>query len=92
MLKLSEVLNRYTNIFHFCTSSWEIIDVFSDLTKTLTLAFLRTLFKGGFQTLRDYNLGPFNLARDLAIYTWFDERDLISKSQVCKLLLDSCSL
>ena len=44
---LSRKDNDDTTIFHFFTYSWEIIEVFSDLTKTLTLAFGRTLFKGG---------------------------------------------
>ena len=52
-------------------------DVFSDLTNTLTLAFWQTLFKEGFQTLRDYNL-----ARGLAIHTEFDDLDLTSRSHM----------
>ena len=55
------------------------MDVFSDLKETLTLAFWRTLFNGGFQTLRVYNL-----ARGLAMHTRFDDLDLISRSQVCQ--------
>ena len=35
------------NIPPFCTYSKEIFDMFSDLTKTLMLAFWGTLFKGG---------------------------------------------
>ena len=59
--------------------SGEIIDVFSDLTKTLTLAFWQTLFKGGLSNLRDYNL-----VRGLAIHTRFDDLELILRSQVCQ--------
>ena len=45
---LSKLLDiEYATIFQFCTYSREIIDVFSDLSKTLTLAFWQALFKGG---------------------------------------------
>ena len=51
----------------------------SDLTKTLTLAFGQTLFKGG--------LSSFVwlwLAQGLAVHTRFDDHDVISRSQVCQ--------
>ena len=38
--------DEYTTVFRLCTYSEEIIDVFSDLRKTFTLAFWQTLFKG----------------------------------------------
>ena len=44
---VSEVASEYTTVFHFCTHSGEIIDMFSDWTKTLMLAFWGTLFMGG---------------------------------------------
>ena len=59
--------------------------MFFNLTDTLRLALCQTLFKGGFQTLCDYNL-----AGGIAIHARFN--DLISKSEVCKLCLDSCPL
>ena len=53
--------------------------MFSDLTKTLTLAFWQTVFEGGISSLCDYNL-----VWGLAACTRLDDRDLISRSQVCQ--------
>ena len=47
IIKLSLVDKEYTFIFHFCSYSRVIIDVLSDLTKTLTFASLQTLFNWG---------------------------------------------
>ena len=66
--------------FHLVTSSREITDVFFDLAVTLTLAFFCGHCLREFsQTLSDYNLAP-----GLAIYTRFDDLDLISRSQICQ--------
>ena len=54
--------------------------MFSDLTKTLSLAFWQTLFKGGLSNL----CMTMTFARGLAIYTRFDDLDLIARSQVCQ--------
>ena len=51
--------------------------MFSDLTKSLSLAFRRHCLKEAFQTLCDYNL-----ARGLAIHTEFDDLDLTSRSHM----------
>ena len=64
---------------HFCTYSRELIDMFSDLTKTLSWLFGGRCLRRVFQTLRDYDL-----AQDPAIRTRFDDLDLISRSQVCQ--------
>ena len=43
---LSKLLDiEYATIFQFCTYSREIINMFSNLTKTLMLAFWQTVFK-----------------------------------------------
>ena len=39
IVKKVRVDKDFTTIFHFCTFSREIIDVFSDLTKSSALAF-----------------------------------------------------
>ena len=52
----------------------------SDLTKTLILAFWRTLFKGGLHNLRDNSY-----AQDPAIRARSDDLGLISRSQVCQI-------
>ena len=64
---------------HICTYSRELIDMFSDLTKTLSWLFGGHCLRRVFQTLRDYDL-----AKDPAICTRFDDLDLISRSQVCQ--------
>ena len=49
-LKLQRIIKQIMNIplfFTFYTYSRERVEVFSNLTKTLTLAFLWTLFMGG---------------------------------------------
>ena len=53
--------------------------MFSDLTKALMSAFWRTLFKGGFETLRGHNI-----ALGRAIHARFDDLDLTPRSQVCQ--------
>ena len=65
--------------------------MFSDLTKTLALAFGGTLCKGGPSNFE------YALARGLTIHTRFDDLDLVSRSHVCKnhklqIVSDSCTL
>ena len=83
---------KYTAIFDFMVYSREIFDVFSDLTKTLTLAFSRTLEK-----TRSFKLCMIiTLFRVLHIRIMFDDLTLASWSQVCQRhelhigFLDSC--
>ena len=54
--------------------------MFSDLTKSLSLAFRRHCLKEAFQTLGDYNL-----AGGLAVQTRFDYLDRILRSQACQI-------
>ena len=53
--------------------------MFFDLTKTLTLAFWQTLFKGDIT-----NFARLYPCLGLAIYTRFDDLDFVSRSQVCQ--------
>ena len=55
--------------------------MFSDFTQqeTLTLAFWRTLFKGGLLKFADYDL-----AQGLVVHTRFDDLDFISRSLECQ--------
>ena len=68
---MNQVDSRYTTIFHLSIYSSEIIDVFSDLTKNVTLAFWV------FETLVDYKF-----AWGLAVCTRFEDLDLVLMSQI----------
>ena len=85
---MKQVGNDYTTIFHFCTYSGEIIDMLSDLTKTLMLFFGGHCLREVFQTLHDNNI-----AWGLAVHNC----DLIQGHRYvriinCKLFLDSSPL
>ena len=88
-----EVDNEYTTIFHFCTYSMQIIDIFRFYKKKQTgCLFGEHCVRELFQTLHDCNfaLGP-------AIHTRMNDLDLISSAWVCqnyncKLFLDLCQL
>ena len=56
------------------------MDTVSDMSKTSTLAFRRTLFKGDIS-----NFADCNLAQGLVIHNRTDDLDLISRSKVCQV-------
>lgn len=73
LLPLKPSGSLHFTIFHLFTYWKGTIDVLSDLTTTLTLAFRRTPFK---RISRAYNLSG-----GLLIHTRFDDIDLHSRSQ-----------
>ena len=68
--------NKKENLFCFRFYSREIVNIFSDLTKTITLAFSWTLFKQG-QVFQTAEICRFTSAR-------FDDPDLEGHRYMCQ--------
>ena len=79
-------MNRYTTFFHFCTHSMEIIDMFSDLTITLALAFFVDTVYGRSLKLCTINtwLGVYQFIPGVMILTLFQGYSYVRTTN-CKL-------